>query len=80
MNDDTKEAFFGALKAFLKAKNVPHVYEVTGFKERTESGGYCDTCFYTSYHVDIYYVDIMDKESVYDHYGDFGELIRELTA
>lgn len=65
------------LTEWLK-KYEPDVKEVIGYEDDTESGGYCDTCFYIEAIVNIYYLDSKGERHKYVYNGDFAELIREL--
>ncbi len=53
--------------------------KVTAYEEVEKAGGYCETCYHEWTEVNINYLDTSGKEQVYNYYGDFGDLIRELT-
>jgi hypothetical protein len=49
------------------------------YKQDERSEGYCDTCYHEYTVVTITYRTADGSSGVYEYYGDFGELIRELT-
>lgn len=69
--------FYTALRDFLKSRDVDAV-EVTYVDDRTEYGGYCETCEYTYTVIDIDYIDSNGNPRTHTYSGDLGELIREL--
>jgi hypothetical protein len=71
-----------ALTRFLMDRGVTDIVRVTGFEDRTEYGGGCETCEYTYTVVDIYYDRILaaSGQGVYTYDGSFSELIAALTV
>ena len=53
--------------------------KVTAYEEVKKSGGYCKTCYYEYIEIEITYTTTEGDVKVFNYYGDFGELIRELT-
>ena len=52
---------------------------VTDFEDRTEYGGYCETCSYEYVVVDIYYTTVKGGRKTYTYDGTFSSLIRNLS-
>jgi hypothetical protein len=74
INDSIKEAMVGLLVRYGKAAT-----EVTSWEDRTEYGGYCETCSYEYVVVDINYVEaVTGKRQTYTYDGTFATLIWEL--
>lgn len=67
-----------AMAEMLKGYNLD-VVKVTGFEEYEYSGGYCETCYYDSVNVRVFYEDSAGGTQKYNYYGDFAELITDLT-
>lgn len=65
------------LTAWLKGlgKDVEQVIE---YDEEHRYGGYCETCSYDEYVVEITYLNSKNKRYYYTFYGTLGSLIREL--
>jgi hypothetical protein len=53
--------------------------EVTDWEDRTEHGGYCETCAYEYVVVDITYVDSEGARKTYVYDSSFSDLIASLT-
>lgn len=73
-----KDTFYGALAEFVRERGYD-VAEVTLFEEETVASGFCETCYYESTEVHIYYLNSDGVGRRYEYYGNMAELIRELT-
>lgn len=69
--------FYEASKRYLVSIDLDAV-EVTNVDQATESGGYCDTCWYEYAVIEISYKDSSGKLRSHTYSGDLGEFIREL--
>jgi hypothetical protein len=80
--NNVQRTILDALTKFLMDQGVTDIVRVTSFQDRTEYGGFCDTCEYTYTVVDIYYDKIVagSKPGVYTYDGSFADLILSLTA
>jgi hypothetical protein len=72
------EAICNALLAMLRNRGI-HAVRVTGYKEEKLYGGYCETCYYEQYVVEIYYLTETGVFKEYEYDGQFADLLRELT-
>lgn len=72
------EALLEAMLRFVQKSDGTAV-KVTAYEQVTESSGYCETCYSEYAMVYIDYDTSNGGSSRYSYYGDFGELIRELT-
>lgn len=72
-----EQMFHTSLAAFLRNQGIDAV-RVTDTEDRTEYGGYCETCSYEYTVIDIYFIDSDDRRQKYTYSGDLGELMREL--
>jgi hypothetical protein len=73
-----EESILEALTRFVKEVDLT-CDTVTGFEDRTEYGGYCETCSYEYVVVDIYYFTDNGGRKTYTYDGTFSSLIRNLT-
>jgi hypothetical protein len=67
------------LGKFIVENTDAYSATVLAWRDDTEIGGYCETCRYTEAILWISYKDQSGKIKEYKYYGDFGDLIRELT-
>lgn len=67
------------LGEWLVSMEVP-VATVLGYREVTKQHGYCDSCWYESWEVEIDYIDNVGNERMWTWYGTFGALVKELTG
>jgi C4-type Zn-finger protein len=76
-----KESFYEALAEYIRdnAYGSRDVAKVTSFEEETIESGYCETCYYESTEVWVYYEDSDGKAKKYEYYGNMAEFIRALT-
>lgn len=74
-----KESFYAAFLSILKEYGFDAV-EVTNVEETTESGGYCETCWYETQVVEVTYVDSNGIESSYTISDNLSDLINRLIA
>lgn len=77
MSTEFETVFYDALLGFLKSNGV-EATAVTGFDDRTEWGGGCETCEYQYVVMDIYYTDNAGRFRTYTYDGGFSSLISEL--
>lgn len=68
----------GALANYMSANYGLDVARVVNFYDSTESGGYCETCYYEYAVFTVDYVDSKDERKTWTYRGSFAELIREL--
>lgn len=74
---DFQDSFKNALKRWMIEYGLD-VVEVVDFQDDTESGGYCDSCWYETAVVVITYIDSAKKRHKFSYQGQFGELIKQL--
>jgi hypothetical protein len=74
MDAEVEKRFKEFLAEYLRRECNRDVKLVTGVNEKVVSGGYCETCWYESTEVDIFYVDSKDNAKVYNFYGTMAEL------
>ena len=72
--DNLKES----LKGFLVDRGVDAV-EVISFRDDTEAGGYCESCYYEYAVVRIVYIDSKNQSREFTYSDGFSDLIRELA-
>lgn len=77
-NMPIKKAIYGSALVMLKNFGIHDAIEVTAFDETTQSGGYCETCYYEETIVEITYVSETGVVKLYTYYGKFSDLINEL--
>lgn len=56
---------------------MPGDVVVLRFEDYTESGGYCESCWYETARCKVTYT-YKGEEEVYDYYGSFSELLGDL--
>lgn len=76
-------AFYKALNLYLADKMDYEAdrIEVVSFYDYQEETGYCDTCTYMEYFVDITWKDLGDTDSrwqVYKYEGSFSDLLDDI--
>jgi hypothetical protein len=69
-----EQAIKQSLQKFLITKNIDAV-EVTSWEDSTATGGYCETCSYTTAIVEVNYKNSDGRLKTYTYDGDFGQLI-----
>lgn len=72
------KAIYGAALRMLRTYGVNDAIEVTSFEEATQSGGYCETCYYEETVVEITYITETGVVKLFTFYGTFSELINAL--
>lgn len=75
LNESIKEALGGFLRDTGRAEDVERV---TSWEDRTEYGGYCETCSYEETVVDITYRTTAGGTKTYTYYGSFADLVSAL--
>jgi len=73
-----KERMYAGLGEFLRSMDIDAI-EVTNFEDRTEYGGYCDTCAYETTVCDLTYRDSKGKVGTWTYYGSFAELVQSIS-
>lgn len=72
--DNLKES----LKDFLVERGCD-AEEVVSFRDDTEAGGYCESCYYEYAVVRIDYIDSRGRSREFTYSDGFSDLIRELA-
>ena len=73
-----KERMYSGLGEYLRSMGFDAI-EVTDFEDRTEYGGYCDTCAYETTVCDLTYRDSKGKVNTWTYYDSFAELVKSIT-
>jgi hypothetical protein len=68
-----------AVARYLRESEGLDVVKVLTFHERTQSSGFCDTCYFEYQVVDIAYEDSNGDYQKYVWSDDFADLVRALT-
>lgn len=76
---DWEASFREALVEVMRSWHM-RVKDVIAWEEKRKSDGYCDTCYFEYTEVDITYIDTDDQVQLYSWSGDFGELMRAMSA
>lgn len=74
-----KENFYDAFLSLIKENYDSDAVEVTDVKEETESGGYCNTCWYETQVVEVHYTDSNGAELTRTIYENLSDLINRLV-
>lgn len=74
-----KDSFYGAFLALIKENYDSDAVEVTDVKEETESGGYCETCWYDTQVVEVHYVNGNGAELTQTISENLSDLINRLV-
>jgi hypothetical protein len=74
-----KESFYEALAEYIRNSGYTDVAKVTRFEEETVESGYCETCYYESTEVWVYYETSEGVSLRFEYYGNMAEFIRDLT-
>lgn len=72
------EAFRESVLALLHQSGHKDAAEVISWKEQHNQGGYCETCSFEYWTVDIVWRDAAGNEDTYEYSGTFGELLNGL--
>lgn len=72
------DALLESMTSYLSRIGYIDVKAVS-YEEDERSEGYCDTCYYEYTVVSISFTTANGSTGVYEYFGDFGQLIRELT-
>lgn len=75
-----KEAFYEDVKTYLNNENVVKIIDVD---ERTQSGGYCESCYYEEQVVVVTYLDRNgDKKETTEYFtmSDFMKYVEDKNA
>jgi hypothetical protein len=76
-----REQFKEVLKKYLSENcGIKNVVTLTSWEEYSESGGYCDTCYYESTKFRITYTTTEGTIENYEYYGSFAELLESLLS
>lgn len=71
-------ALLAQMKNFIEHKIGAPIRKVYAYEEEHKYGGYCNTCVYEEYSVDIYFKNSDGRMCRYSYDGDMGEFIRTL--
>lgn len=74
-----KDSFYGAFLALVKDNYDSDAVEVTKVKEETETGGYCNTCWYETQVVEVHYIDINGAELMLTVSDNLSDLVNRLV-
>lgn len=74
-----KEKMYEALAGYMRDSYGTDAVKVIDFEDRTEYGGYCETCAYETTVCEITYIDSKGKTQKYTYWGPFSELIGGLS-
>lgn len=74
-----KENFYGAFLGLIKENYDSDAVEVTDVKEETESGGYCQTCWYETQVVEVHYINSNGAELTQTISENLSDLINRLV-
>lgn len=66
--------------AMIKNLGIHDAVRVDGWEEKELSSGYCETCYHEYTVVMIQYITETGVRDEYEYYGEFSELIKELTG
>jgi len=73
-----KDEMMSGVAGFLRERLALDVVKVVDFTDRTEYGGYCETCAYEDTVCDIVYIDSHGDRKTYKHYDTFASLINNI--
>jgi len=74
-----KESFYGAFLVLVKENYDSDAVKVTAVKEETESGGYCETCWYETQVVEVHYINKNGAELTQTISENLSDLINSLV-
>lgn len=74
------ESIKSAMLVLIKNQGIHNAIRVDGWEEKELSTGYCETCYDEYTVVMIQYITDTGVRDEFEYYGQFSELIQELTS
>jgi hypothetical protein len=75
MNGKTQERFYQFVQDFINEEHDITAVRVTNVEQKTNSSGYCESCYSEWEEVDITYIDGHGSQQIYNFYGSLAEIL-----
>jgi hypothetical protein len=77
---DWRDAFKQEMTEYLRANYIPDLRVITSVEDTTISGGYCETCHYSTAGIEVFYIDTDGIKQYKEIEIGFADLIQRLTG